>query len=654
MAASTRPVELREAAARVAVYALVLTAALVPLEAGHYLGRAGFPPDASMRAAAVVVLAGATLALMTPGVLVTLLVAGIRPVAARRFGSAWASLAAVWVVLDVLVQKQTGNRGSYYLKFVFQPDALRWAGNVEGLAALFAREGTYLLLYLVVALVGAAAAARWIAPTASTRDRWLALLAVAWLGTLAAGPALERASAAPRGFLRLNDAMSFPWNVGFRTSTDLLATTEQRAAEIYRRHYGRLGPLPVVPADVPDAPPSRPNVVVIVVDGLRRDMLSETVMPRLLRWSDRGARFGAHFAAANGSEWGSFGLLYGLTPFAFPRIAASGVPPTLLSVLWRWGYETHFVTSGADVGWLMVGRFLGPSFFAVHAQPPERPGWENDRACIDTVRDLLAAGGPPKFIFVWLAATHWEYSWPASYWPFTPDVIVPKAADAGRRGWQRVWIRFYTRAARYVDDLLGEWLETLDLAHNLVVVTADHGEGFYDDGSLGHGSRLSSAEVEVPLVVAGPGVPRQTVIDRPTGNLDVAPTLLDLLGDPGDAEQAMFGQPLLPADRERPLYEVVYRPVDEPALQLRNIMALSASETTREVLLVSNEARFGIRIDPAQPAVSRFGLMDENGAVTEEAISPDEAETFLTWFEDTLSRSERIQAPSLARGASRR
>jgi arylsulfatase A-like enzyme len=63
-----------------------------------------------------------------------------------------------------------------------------------------------------------------------------------------------------------------------------------------------------------------------------------------------------------------------------------------------------------------------------------------------------------------------------------------------------------------------------------VVVTSDHGEEFYEHGSLGHGTLPYQTVLDVPLIVVGPEVAAGV---RRTGlvhHLDLLPTLLDLAG----------------------------------------------------------------------------------------------------------------------------
>jgi arylsulfatase A-like enzyme len=70
------------------------------------------------------------------------------------------------------------------------------------------------------------------------------------------------------------------------------------------------------------------------------------------------------------------------------------------------------------------------------------------------------------------------------------------------------------------------------LEHAIVIVTADHGEEFRDHGGLLHGTALYQESVRVPLIMAGPGLPAGRVVTDEVSLVDVAPTLLALLGLP--------------------------------------------------------------------------------------------------------------------------
>lgn len=79
----------------------------------------------------------------------------------------------------------------------------------------------------------------------------------------------------------------------------------------------------------------------------------------------------------------------------------------------------------------------------------------------------------------------------------------------------------------------------------LVVITADHGEEFWDHGSVGHGHSLYDELVHVPLILRIPGVTEGNAVLRgDVGLVDVAPTILDALKLP--IPDTMSGRSFLP------------------------------------------------------------------------------------------------------------
>ena len=84
-----------------------------------------------------------------------------------------------------------------------------------------------------------------------------------------------------------------------------------------------------------------------------------------------------------------------------------------------------------------------------------------------------------------------------------------------------------------IDRWIGVMLNKLELsgqlANTLVVVSSDHGEMLGDRGIWGKSVPFQPS-VEVPLVIAGPGVSAGTVISTPTTILDLAATFADFSG----------------------------------------------------------------------------------------------------------------------------
>lgn len=95
----------------------------------------------------------------------------------------------------------------------------------------------------------------------------------------------------------------------------------------------------------------------------------------------------------------------------------------------------------------------------------------------------------------------------------------------------------YDGEIAFADLALDSVVETLArlglLDRTLVVVVADHGESLGDHGEETHSMFLYESAIRVPLILWRPGVlPAGRVVASPVRTVDVAPTILDILGEP--------------------------------------------------------------------------------------------------------------------------
>ncbi len=132
------------------------------------------------------------------------------------------------------------------------------------------------------------------------------------------------------------------------------------------------------------------------------------------------------------------------------------------------------------------------------------------------------------------------------YWAESSDV---QAADI------RQALSQYDGEIRYVNAYFPDLLSALNYRpeEDLLVVTADHGEQFYEHGFIGHNKSTLIEEIHVPLLIRYPGLDARTV-ETPVGLSDILPTLCDIYGMPvpGGAR----GRSLLPALRGETLAAV--------------------------------------------------------------------------------------------------
>lgn len=105
----------------------------------------------------------------------------------------------------------------------------------------------------------------------------------------------------------------------------------------------------------------------------------------------------------------------------------------------------------------------------------------------------------------------------------------------------------YDSEVWYTDSWLGK---VFDFAraepwwdHTAVIVTADHGESFGEHGMYKHAFEIWDNLVRVPLIVRAPGAAPRRIAEGRT-HIDVAPTIVDLMGQPPLA--GFQGQSLVP------------------------------------------------------------------------------------------------------------
>lgn len=94
----------------------------------------------------------------------------------------------------------------------------------------------------------------------------------------------------------------------------------------------------------------------------------------------------------------------------------------------------------------------------------------------------------------------------------------------------------YDGEIAYVDEQIGRLLEGVYRLRGrkdlLVVLMSDHGEALGEHGELTHGLFLYDCTVRIPLIFHDPDRIRPRRIPYRAGSVDIAPTVLDLLGIP--------------------------------------------------------------------------------------------------------------------------
>lgn len=311
-----------------------------------------------------------------------------------------------------------------------------------------------------------------------------------------------------------------------------------------------------------------PSIVLISIDTLRADHLGcygykRDTSPRIDRLARQGVVFRNCLATSSWTKPSHASMLTGLYPNVhgaerMEQVISAGCP-SLASVLKARGYVTWAVVStavlkgefGFGSGFDLYDDFsvflqCDSEFFAERSDNPQSYNrLVTARATTRSALQFLRKNAkPPFFLFLHYWDCHDDYLPPKPYnRMFDPaysgridgtlnDVAV--RPDMPARDLAHL-VALYDGEIRWVDHNVGQVLDALQ-SHGIedqcaVVVTADHGEEFFEHGGKDHASSLFEELIRVPLIIRCPNAfPAGRTVDVPVSGVDLFPTICELAG----------------------------------------------------------------------------------------------------------------------------
>ncbi len=290
----------------------------------------------------------------------------------------------------------------------------------------------------------------------------------------------------------------------------------------------------------------RPNLVLIIVDTLRADKTSpygfeQDTTPELSRWADRGLLFERTRAQSSWTKMSMASLFTSLWPNSHGiRLATDGLSDgatTLAETLKQAGYRTFAVQSN---GWLDQSfgfqqgfdRYVFPKSGKVSESLSTGSVWPHaDRIYEEAVRIIdVQTKEEPFFLYLHFMDVH-QFAAPPEFKTFGMDTEGS-----------------YLASIRWTDDAIERVRKKLSregfLDNTVMVFASDHGETFGEHRVNGHARNVLTPVLHVPLVIRLPFPTEPVRISSQIRNLDIAPTLLDLLGI--EIPESFQGESLIP------------------------------------------------------------------------------------------------------------
>ncbi len=309
----------------------------------------------------------------------------------------------------------------------------------------------------------------------------------------------------------------------------------------------------------------RPNVLLISIDSLRRDHLrsygyqrdTSPVMERLAR---EGVVFETVVAPTSWTLPSHITMMTGISPETHGVIddgrRLSSAATTLAEVFRFEGYETAGFVSGPYLR-AEYGFYQGFDLYDDYSVELAQPAFGNlslaDESHSWITAPVLAKSfsswfedwssrhrGAPFFAFLHQWDVHYDYLPPPPYDTMFDAAYLGSAtgryehmkSSMSARDLEHV-VALYDGEIRFSDELVDHLISALEnggiLDQTIVILTADHGEEFYEHGLKGHRHQLYDESLLVPLVMRyPPSLAAGIHVRQQVRLMDIARTVLGL------------------------------------------------------------------------------------------------------------------------------
>jgi membrane-anchored protein YejM (alkaline phosphatase superfamily) len=281
------------------------------------------------------------------------------------------------------------------------------------------------------------------------------------------------------------------------------------------------------------------NLVIIVVDAWRFDMLNASVTPTLFNFAKTNWTFTLHASGGNATGPGIFSIFYGLPATYWTAMQDSRRGPALIDEMLKQHYQMGIFSSPT----VLQPAFDKTVFSAIKhlrlGTPGAKDAYGRDQIITREFKAFLAeaASKPePFFGYLFYNSSHSYCEISDNLKPFVPVSEVCDRFQLNNHADPLPYLNRYKNALLLVDQQVQQVLAALAqqkmLDKTVVIITGDHGEEFNDNGLgfWGHASNFTRYQVQTPLIMHWPHKAAQVFTHR-TSHFDIAPTLLtDMLG----------------------------------------------------------------------------------------------------------------------------
>ena len=273
------------------------------------------------------------------------------------------------------------------------------------------------------------------------------------------------------------------------------------------------------------------NVLLLVVDTLRYDMITEQIMPNTWAFAQDAWVYKNHYSASNSTRGGIFGLFYGI-PASYWSLAYSTGTPASISAAVKDRSYAYGIFASAN---LYMPEFNSTVFSNVPDLRINSKGNDAIERDLDAIKDFKSfisnlSEDQKFFSFIFLDNVH-SYAYPNDFkLRFEPSHAI-NHLELNKDTDRTPLFNHYKNSVAYADTNIKSILDILTEygydQNTIVIITADHGEEFNDtkDNYWGHNSNFTDYQVKIPFIMKWPGK-GANVVETLSCAYDVSATIL--------------------------------------------------------------------------------------------------------------------------------
>jgi arylsulfatase A-like enzyme len=358
-------------------------------------------------------------------------------------------------------------------------------------------------------------------------------------------------------------------------------------------------------------PRHAPSILFVAIESLRHKVVRQVhqgreITPNLNKLADKGLHLTRAYAQSTHSDYADVCLVSSLYPLRSRRHhyyrRSDPWPKTCIyDVLKPAGYATAIISSQNEA-WGCMDEFLdtGNLDYFYHPQRSSAPTHVSDRdpgfaheigvgglvagkfrdchttdVAIEWIRRQVS-DEKPFFLSLNFQSSHFPYPLPEeALQPFQPSELdadihfmdyPPEKTQLVRNA--------YFNAIHECDRQLGRLVAALEacgrLDDTILVVTGENGEAFHENGSVGHAREPVQPAIHIACVIHAPGRTPLGEDDYPFEHVDLAPTVLGLIGCPPHPN--FQGIDILAEDRPPAVRRLTFTHVLSPVASADSVM----------------------------------------------------------------------------------